>query len=182
MSRHTLTFFFLRNQFLLSQAAPVAILPSALFVSDIRSVLGGCSRFRRCCYLISVLCSHLCGGSWAPGLSRSHLGSAVRIETLSHCPHRLLTIAQGFVHLSAHPQAMEQYCQLARHGHYRSLLGIFSSSLRKLQPPSPQITVFSKRSQYVVRPLHHHGAQIPVSFFADFLLWLALPRVPASRF
>src|SRR5580658_2801981 len=79
MSRHTLTFFFLRNQFLLSQAAPVAILPSALFVSDVRSVLGGCSRFSRCCYLISVLCSHLCGGSWAPGVSRSHLDSAVEL-------------------------------------------------------------------------------------------------------
>src|SRR5580658_2740294 len=79
MSRHTLTFFFLRSQFLLSQAAPVAILPSALFVSDIRSVQGGCSRFSRCCYLISVLSSHLCGGTWAPGLSRSHLDSAVEL-------------------------------------------------------------------------------------------------------
>jgi hypothetical protein len=63
MSTHTLTFFFLRSQFLLSQAAPVAILPSALFVSDMRSVQGGCSRFSRCCYLISDLSSHLCGGS-----------------------------------------------------------------------------------------------------------------------
>jgi hypothetical protein len=35
---------------------------------------------------------------------------------------------------------MEQYRQLARHGHYRSLLGIFPTALRKLQPPSPQIT------------------------------------------
>jgi hypothetical protein len=42
-----------------SQAASVAILLSALLVSDIRSVLGGCSRFSRCCYLISVLSSHL---------------------------------------------------------------------------------------------------------------------------
>src|ERR1700722_14651001 len=67
------------NQFLLSQAAPVAILPSALFVSDIRSVQGGCSRFSGCCDLISCLCSPLCGGSWAPGLSRSHLDSAVEL-------------------------------------------------------------------------------------------------------
>jgi hypothetical protein len=79
MSRHTLTFFFLRSQFPFSQAAPVAILPSALFVSDIRSVRGGCSRFSRCCYLISVLSSPLFGGSWAPGLSRSHLDSAVEL-------------------------------------------------------------------------------------------------------
>jgi hypothetical protein len=28
---------------------------------------------------------------------------------------------------------MQQYCQLSRHGHYRSLLGIFPSSLRKLR-------------------------------------------------
>src|SRR6266581_2905143 len=66
-------------------------------------------------------------------------------------------------------------------GNYRSFLGIFSSSLRKLPPPSPQITVFSKRPQNVVRPLHHHRSQIPVSFFADFLLWFALPGVPAAR-
>jgi hypothetical protein len=45
-----------------SQAASVAILLSALLVSDIRSVLGGCSRFSRCCYLISVLSSHLSDG------------------------------------------------------------------------------------------------------------------------
>ena len=32
------------NQFPFSQAAPVAILPFALFVSDLRSVQGGCSR------------------------------------------------------------------------------------------------------------------------------------------
>src|ERR1700733_7003761 len=174
------------NQFLLSQAAPVAILPSALFVSDIRSVQGGCSRFSRCCYLISVLCSHLCGGSWAPGVSRSHLDSAVesavRTETLGRGAHRFLAIAQWFVHLSAHPQPMQQYCQLSRHGHYRSFLGIFSSSLCQLPSPSPQITVFSQWPQNVVRSLHHHGAQIPVSFLADFLLWLALPRVPAARF
>jgi hypothetical protein len=53
-------------------------------VSDIRSVQGGCSRFSRCCYLISVLCSHLSGGSWAPGVSRSHLDSAVGLG----CPDR----------------------------------------------------------------------------------------------
>src|SRR3984893_7208903 len=76
---------------------------------------------------------------------------------------------------------MEQYCQLSSHGNYHSFLGIFSSSLCKLQSPSPQITVFSKRSQNVMRSLHHHRAEIPVSFFADFLLWFALPGVPAAR-
>src|SRR5712664_4509369 len=76
---------------------------------------------------------------------------------------------------------MEQYCQLSGHGNYRSFLGIFSSSLRKLPSPSPQITVFSKRPQNVMRSLHHHRSQIPVSFFADALLWFALPGVPAAR-
>jgi hypothetical protein len=57
------------------------------FVSDICSVPGGCSRFSRCCYLIIDLSSHRFGESRAPGLSRSHLDSAVklgcfRIETL----------------------------------------------------------------------------------------------------
>jgi len=36
--------FFLPELFPVRQAASVAILPSALFVSDIRSVQGGCSR------------------------------------------------------------------------------------------------------------------------------------------
>src|SRR5260221_10758824 len=76
---------------------------------------------------------------------------------------------------------MEQYCQLSSHGNYRSFLGIFSSSLCKLQSPSTQITVFSKRAQNVMRSLHHHGSQIAVSFFADFLLWLALPGVSPAR-
>src|SRR5271169_4324749 len=156
------------------------------FVSDIRSVPGGCSRFRRCCYLIIDLSSHRFCGSWAPGLSRSHLDSAVELgcpdrNSLGHFPHRFLTIAQWLVHLSAYPQPMQQYRQLSSHGHDGSLLGIFPSSLRKLASPSPQITVFAKRPQNVVRSLHHHRAQIPVSFFADALLGFALPRVPAAR-
>jgi hypothetical protein len=127
------------------------------------------------------------GGSWAPGLSRSHLDSAVELgcpdrNSLGHCPHRFRAIAQWFVHLSAYPQPMEQYRQLSSHGHYRSLVGIFSSSLRKLPSPSPQITVFSKRPQNVMRSLHHHRSQIPVSGFADTLLRLALPGVPPARF
>src|ERR1700686_3463246 len=156
------------------------------FVSDIRSVQVGCSRFSRCCYLIIDLCSHRFGESWAPGLSRSHLDSAVELggrdrNFLGHFPHRFLTIAQWFVHLSAYPQPMQQYRQLSSHGHDGSLLGIFPSSLRQLASPSPQITVFSKRSQNIVRSLHHHRAQVPVSFFADPLLWFALPGVPAAR-
>src|SRR5579862_2426092 len=47
-----------------------------LCVSDVRSVPVGCSRFSRCCYLISAL-RFLCPGKFGPGLSRSHLNSAV---------------------------------------------------------------------------------------------------------
>src|SRR6202140_5272674 len=156
------------------------------FVSDIRSVQVGCSRFSRCCYLRIDPCSHRFGESWAPGLSRSHLDSAVELgssdrHSLGHFPHRFLAIAQWFVHLSPYPQPMQQDRQLSCHGHHRSLLGIFPSSLRKLASPSPQIAVLAKRSQNVVRSLHHHRAQIPVSFFADALLGFALPRVPAAR-
>ena len=136
MSRHTFGFAVGAMIFFYSAKPPLSpsFYPHSL-VSDIRSVLGGCPRFSRCCYLISVLSSHLFGGSWAPGLSRSHLDSAAELgcsdqNFLGHCPHRLLTIAQWFVHLSAHPQPMQQYRQLSSHCHYGSLLGIFSSSLR----------------------------------------------------
>src|ERR1700680_5041561 len=186
MSRHTSLFSF-------RESVPIQLSPPRSpsfhphsFVSEIRSVLGGCSRFHRCCYLISVLSSHCFCGSWAPGLSRSHLDSAVELScadrnSLGHGAHRFLAIAQWFVYLSAYPQPMQQHRQLSSHCHDGSLLGIFSTSLRKLQPPSPQITVLSKRPQNVVRSLHHHRAQIPVSFFADALLRFALPEVPAAR-
>src|SRR3984957_6468772 len=187
MSRHTSLFSF-------RESVPIQLSPPRSpsfhphsFVSEIRPVLGGCSRFRRCCYLISVLSSHRFCGSWAPGLSRSHLDSAVELScadrnSLGHGAHRFLAIAQWFVHLSAYPQPMQQHRHLSSHGNYRSFLGIFSSSLRKLQSPSPQITVCSKRPQNIMRALYHHGSQIPVSFFTDALLRLALPGVPPPRF
>jgi hypothetical protein len=69
-------------------------------VSEIRSVLGGCSRFSRRCYLISVLSSHLFGGNWAPGVSRSHLDSAVELgcsdqNFLGHGTHGLWLLRSG---------------------------------------------------------------------------------------
>jgi hypothetical protein len=79
-SRHTFEFA-VRAMifFLFSQAAPVAILLSALF-SELYS-LGArwVFSFSRCCYRIGVLSSHLFGGSWAPGLNRSHLDSAAEL-------------------------------------------------------------------------------------------------------
>src|ERR1700726_4200138 len=80
MSRHT-SLFSLRDSVPIQLSPPrsPSFHPHA-FVSEIRSVLGGCSRFRRCCYLISVLSSHRFCGSRAPGLSRSHLDSAVELS------------------------------------------------------------------------------------------------------
>jgi hypothetical protein len=115
MSRHT-SLFLSVSLFPFSQvAAPVAILPFALFCE--RDSVGArwVFSFTRCCYLVIVLSSHRFCGSWAPGLSRSHL------DSLGHCPHRFLAIAQWFVHLSAHPQPMEQYRQLSSYGHHRSI-------------------------------------------------------------
>src|SRR6202790_3328993 len=136
--------------FRFSQAASVAILPSALFCERYSLGASWVFSFQRCCYLRTDLCSQRFCGSWAPGPSRSHLESAVELgcrdrNSLSHFPHRFLTIAQWFVHLSAYPQPMQQDRQLSSHGHDGSLLGIFPSSLRQLASPSPQITVFSKK-------------------------------------
>src|ERR1700757_5538206 len=58
-------------------------------------------------------------------------------------------------------------------------LAFFPPRAASFSPPSPQITVFSKGSQDVVRSLHQHGSQITVSFFADAHLRLALTGVPA---
>src|SRR6202158_5142910 len=62
-----------------SQAAPVAILPSALFCERYSLGASWVFSFQWCCYLIIDLCSHRFCGSWAPGLSRSHLDSAVEL-------------------------------------------------------------------------------------------------------
>src|ERR1700693_2747323 len=124
MSRHTSLFSFL-------QSVPIQLSrpcrhPSVRTLCE-RYSLGArwVFSFSRCCYLISVLSSHLFGGSWAPGVSRSHIDSAAELgysdqNFLGHGTHRFLAIAQWFVYLAAHPPPMQQYRQLSRHGHYRS--------------------------------------------------------------
>src|ERR1700681_3794143 len=62
-----------------SQAASVAILPSALFCERYSLGASWVFSFQWCCYLIIDLCSHRFCGSWASGLSRSHLDSAVEL-------------------------------------------------------------------------------------------------------
>ena len=72
-------FFFLPGVLRLSRAASVAILPSALFVERLSLGASWVFSFQWCCYLIIDLGSHRFCGSWAPGLSRSHLDSAVEL-------------------------------------------------------------------------------------------------------
>jgi len=74
-----------------------------------------------------------------PGLSRTHLNSAVELgsfdPTLRHCAHHFMVVPQWFINFSAHPQLMEQYSQFSSHGNDGSFLGILSSALGKLQSP-----------------------------------------------
>src|SRR5438105_247840 len=46
-----------------------------------------------------------------------------------HCPS--VAVMKRFVHLSAHPEVMQQHRQLSRRGHDRSLLPAFPKTLRK---------------------------------------------------
>src|ERR1019366_9116190 len=78
------------------------------------------------------------------------------------CARNAGVVAQGFIDLTAHPQLVEQDGQLPSHGDDRSFLGIASSSLGEFQSPSAQIAVLSKRSQNVVRALHHQGSEVSV--------------------
>src|ERR1700693_916667 len=110
MSRHTSLFSFL-------QSVPVQLSrpcrhPSIRTLCE-RYSLGArwVFSFSRCCYLIIDLSSYLLGGSRAPGVSRSHLHSAVELScadrnSLGHGAHRFLAIAQWFVYLPASPQPM----------------------------------------------------------------------------
>src|ERR1700686_4759385 len=102
MSRHTFAFFF---PWVCSYSAKPPLSPSFhphSFVSDLRSVLGGCSRFSRCCYLIIDLFSHRFGESRAPGLSRSHLDSAGELGCPGRNPLRPL------------PASLSDYCAVVR--------------------------------------------------------------------
>src|ERR1700676_35497 len=104
MSRHTFTFS-LFCHWVCSHSAKPPLSPSFhphSFVSDIRSVHGGCSRFSRCCYLISVLSSHRFGGSRALGVSRSHLDSAVELGCFGSKLSRPL------------PASLSGYCAVVR--------------------------------------------------------------------
>jgi hypothetical protein len=83
------------------------------YVSDFCSVPVGCSRFIRCCHLISVLFPTLMVEIGRRHLSQSpKLGGRARLFgttfscSLCHCAHQLLAIVQRFVDLSIHPEPM----------------------------------------------------------------------------
>jgi hypothetical protein len=119
-----------------------------------------------------------------PGLGRSHLNSAVRqsgIVLLRYGIDRSWVVAQRFIDLTVDPQFVKQHRQLSSHRNDRSFLSILSSALGQPQSPSPQITIFPERPQNVVRPLHHQGAQVAVSFLADVELGLTPTGIPAPR-
>jgi hypothetical protein len=50
-----------------------------------------------------------------------------------------LCVPQGFVHLSCHPQSMEQDAQLPGYSYQRALLRVPLSMCGHAQPPSPQV-------------------------------------------
>jgi len=100
-----------------SQAASVATLPSALFVSDFRSVPVGCSRPSRCCHLIIVLRFSLGEGSWARTCSQSpKLGGRAQLFGTNSFFARLLyaaaLIAFWLLHLPTTGAAVPPACAL----------------------------------------------------------------------
>ena len=144
--------------------------PHSLVSDFLRSVQVGCSRCSRCCHLIFDLCFHL-AMEVGPGHRRSHrnsaLGAVLPIRKSELCGSRQYdrsAVAQRFVSLSAHPQAMQQHREFSRRRNHRSFLSVLPATLRQLQTPTAQITVRSKRPQNVVRSLHQQGSQIRIAF------------------
>src|SRR5580693_5742920 len=80
MSRHTFAFFLSFRESVPIQPSRLCRHPSsALFVERYSLGASWVFSFQWCCYLRIDLCSHRFCGSWAPGLSRSHLDSAVEL-------------------------------------------------------------------------------------------------------
>ena len=90
------------------------------------------------------------------------------------CNGDSVAVVQGLVHFSAHPQMMQQHCQLSGRGHNRSLLSVSSATLRQFQSPASEITVDAEGSQNVLRSLHQQRPQIGIAL-------LAIPAVAISQ-
>jgi hypothetical protein len=65
-------------------------------LSDCRSVQVGCTRYSRCCHLVIDLCSPL-SKETGPGVSRSHLISAVKLGCLDTLFFSLLLFFASFL-------------------------------------------------------------------------------------
>src|SRR6267143_4644302 len=96
-----------------SRAASVAILPSALFLSDFRSVHGGRSQFSRSCYLIIDLGSRLSTEA-GPGVRRSHLISAVELDSSQANPMLLRSPLGGCSAVAHTPLRSPTTCAAVR--------------------------------------------------------------------
>src|SRR5215467_1620534 len=117
----------------------------------------------RCCHLISVL-AFLFTREVGPGTCRSHLNSAVElgcsVQTLSvpdsstplrSSPSGYYATVRTPLHSPTADEAVPPTCVLPP----PPLVSCrFSSSCGKFLSPAPQITVFPKGSQNVVRSLH----------------------------
>src|SRR5260370_23671259 len=87
----------------------------------------------------------------------------------------LLAVAQRFVHLTAHPQAVQQHRQSPCHRNHRSLLGVLPSSFADPLSSPPQIAVLTVRSQDVVRTAIALRPPLPPAFAR----WLQnMPGIP----
>jgi hypothetical protein len=137
--------FWLRETLFFSRrVATVAMLPSALSMSEsFRSVHVGRSRFSRRCHLINDLRFML---RMKVGLALDAV-TGTRLWLLSFlflerfclffvfdlrgcCNCNSAVVVQGLIHFSAHPQVMQQHCQLSCRGHDGPLLAASSSSFR----------------------------------------------------
>src|SRR6266849_670642 len=139
--------FFLRTRSLSSYEdlrRPVAILPSALSVSDLRSVPVGRPRFSGCCDLIIALLrsARRTRSRPNPAVTRTRRSFFVCIPTIRREPGLgcvscdLVTVPERVIDFAAHPQLVQQHRQLTRHRRNRSLLGVLAPSFGQLQTPS----------------------------------------------
>ena len=132
------------DTYLLNDASSQGLLS---FVSRMLTCTGLFPRFCATCRFTS---------EWNVGraLDAPELGFAFLFHAADSCDRSTAAVMQRFVHFSAHPQVMEQHCQLSRGSHNGSLLAVAPTALGQFQAPAPEIAVDPKRSQDVLRALH----------------------------
>jgi hypothetical protein len=147
--------FFLRTRSLSSYEdlrRPVAILPSALSVSDLRSVPVGRPRFSGCCDLNRSLVFRegRTRSRRNPAVTRTRRSSSFAFPTIRTEPGLgcvscdLVTVPERVIDFAAHPQLVQQHRQLTRHRRNRSLLW---RSCRLVRPASDPIGVNHSRAR-----------------------------------